>query len=158
MEFPALEHNLKSSRLHIGAARGGPYAISGCHTKSRARIAATGVLGLVAARAHHQTVGLANLMQFELLPRPACFTAVLGAQQRGGAKDRTEFSAHVTPNWPLCRPEGATLHLARACCRASSAGRVGAWGSFDYFVGRDLQRLRYSKAHGTSRLSIYDQL
>ena len=29
---------------------------------------------------------------------------------------------------------------ARACCRASLAGRVGAWGSFDDFVGASEQR------------------
>jgi len=58
------------------------------------------VLGLVAARARHQTVeqrripAMANVMQFELLPRPAGLTAVLGAQQRVAANDRTEFSAH----------------------------------------------------------------
>jgi hypothetical protein len=43
------------------------------------------MLGLVAARAQHQTVeqrripAMANVMQFELLPRPACFTAIFGA-------------------------------------------------------------------------------
>jgi hypothetical protein len=41
----------------------------------------TGVLGLVAARAQHQAVeqrrirAMANVMQFELFPRPACLMA-----------------------------------------------------------------------------------
>ena len=37
---------------------------------------------------------MAKVMQFRLLPRPAYFTAVLGAQQRVAADDRTEFSAN----------------------------------------------------------------
>ena len=69
--------------------------------RSSQRIAATGVLGLVAARAQHQTVeqrripAMANVMQFELLPRPAGLIAVLGAQQGVAANDRTEFSAQA---------------------------------------------------------------
>jgi len=66
----------------------------------RPRIAATGMLSLVAACAQHQTVEqrriptMADVMQFELLPRPAGLTPILGAQQRVAANDRTEFSAH----------------------------------------------------------------
>jgi hypothetical protein len=66
-------------------------------TKSRARVAAKGVLGLMAASAQHQTVEQrriptpADVMSFELLARSACFTA----QQRVAANDGTEFSART---------------------------------------------------------------
>jgi hypothetical protein len=40
------------------------------------------------------------------------------------------------------------VRLARVCCRASSAGRVGAWLSFEEFVGRgvsstEVEHLRF---------------
>ena len=54
----------------------------------------------------------ADVMQFELLARSACLTAVFGAQQRVAANDGTEFSAHawLARNWQLSRL-GATLQL-----------------------------------------------
>jgi hypothetical protein len=71
-----------------------------------------GVLGLVAARAQHQTVeqrcipAMADVMQLELLPRSACLTAVLGAQQRVAADDGTEFSAHSSDSQLAAMPSG----------------------------------------------------
>ena len=48
----------------------------------------------------------------------------------------------ITPNLPASLGQDASRFCtpARACCRASSAGRVGAWGSFDHFVGAGEQR------------------
>jgi hypothetical protein len=110
-------------------------------TKSTARIAATDVFGLVAARTQHQTVeqrripAMANVMQFELLPRPACLTAVLGAQQCVAANDRTEFSAHawLARSWPPCRPEAGDItpcsrilpSVDPACAGTALGGCVG---------------------------------
>ena len=54
----------------------------------------------------------------------------------------------ITPNLPASLGQDASRFCtpARACCRASSAGRVGAWGSLDHFVGAGEQRWRHGKA------------
>jgi len=59
---------------------------------------------------------MANVMQLELLPRSASLTAILGAQQRVAANDRTEFSAHawLTRNWPLGRPQAGRRYTLLA--------------------------------------------
>ena len=69
------------------------------------------------------------MMQFELLPRPACLTAILGAQQRVAANDGTEFSAHawLARNWPLCRPEAGDVIPCSRMLPSVSAARVDAW-------------------------------
>jgi hypothetical protein len=89
------------------------------HWRERAaemRSIANAIPGL--ARAQHQTVeqrcvpAMADVMQFELLARPACLTAVLGAQQRVAANDRAERVR--TRIWPLCRLEAGRRYTLLA--------------------------------------------
>jgi len=86
-------------------------------------------------RAQHQTVeqrripAMAHVMQFELLPRPACLTAVLGAQQRVAANNGTEFTAHsrglAIGRYAGRRGQRYTL-LAHVAVRYGRAGIIGS--------------------------------
>jgi hypothetical protein len=52
---------------------------------------------------------------------------------------------------------GGGTSLARACCRASSRGRVGAWASFDDFVGLRKKCLWHAKTKSFCSLEIDHQ-
>jgi len=107
---------------------------------------------------------MANVMQFELLPRPACLTAVLGAQPGVAANDGTEFSAHawLARIWQLSRPEDVT---PCSCMLPSvSAGRVAASLSLPQsliggyvirhfrFINGLLARIRYVMGMGFTKV------
>src|SRR6516225_9525097 len=68
---------------------------------------------------------------------------------------RSEFgSGSLHAKRPLHRVED----LARACCRASSAGRAGAWGSLDDLVGAANERERDREPERLCGLEVDDQL